>query len=177
MPMYSPPMQTPGQFAQSPHYDPRQSWTTRPAFPNPAFSPPSYPPPPSPAYPRSPFPPTPPSPKFSPNPPSGPPLPTAPHSISGSQQISPPPATSDSEKPPTNPSPDQMSLVDRMREVQTLMLEIHQLESDAGSNNRSRIQELQRRVTELSDTQNSNVATSGLVLGPPPAYAPGGRDS
>jgi len=176
MPMYSPPMQTPGQFAQGPHYDPRQSWTTRPAFPNPAFSPPSYPPPPSAAYPRNPYPPTPPSPKFSPNPPSGPSLPTVPHSISGSQSILPPPATS--EKLPTNPLPDQMSLVDRMREVQTLILEIHRLESDAGPNNRSRIQELQQRVTELSDTQNSNVAvtTSGPVLGPPPAYAQDGRD-
>jgi hypothetical protein len=170
MPMHSPPIQTPGQFAQSPHYDPRQSWTTRPAFPNPAFSPPSYPPPPSAAY----YPPTPPSLKFSPNPPSGQSLSTVPHSISGSQSIFPPPATS--EKLPTNPLPDQMSLVDRMREVQNLMLEIDRLESDAGPNNRSRIQELQRRVTELSDTQNSKVATFGLVLGPPPAYAQDGRD-
>jgi hypothetical protein len=70
-----------------------------------------------------------------------------------------------------------MSLVDRMREVQTLMLEIHQLESDPGPDNRLRIQELQRRVTELSDTQNSNVAASSLVLGPPPAYAQDGRNS
>ena len=175
MPMYSPPMQTSGQFAQSPHYDPQQSWTIRPALPNSAFSPPSYPPPPNAAYSRTPYPPKPPSPKFSPNAPPGPSLPTAPHSISESQSILPPPATS--EKLPTNPLPDQMSLVDRMREVQTLMLEIHQLESDAGPNNRLRIQELQRRVTELSDAQNSNVATSGLVLGPPPAYAQDGRDS
>ena len=47
-------------------------------------------------------------------------------------RLTPPPATS--EKPPTNPPLDQMSLVDRMREVQTLMLEIHQLESDPGPN-------------------------------------------
>jgi len=66
--------------------------------------------------------------------------------------------------------------MDRMREVQTLMLEIHRLESDPGTNNRSRIQELQRKVTELSDTQNSNVATSGQILGPPPAYGQDGRD-
>jgi hypothetical protein len=175
--MYTSPMQTPGQFAQSPHYDPRQSWTTRPTFPNPAFSPLrelSSPSPPSAAYPRSPYPPTPPPPRFSPNPLSGPSLPTAPQSISGSQSTSPPPPIS--EKPPTNPSSEQTSLMDRMQEVQTLMLEIHRLESDPGPNNRSRIQELQRKVTELSDTQNSNVATSGQVLGPPPAYAQESRD-
>jgi hypothetical protein len=175
MPMYSSLVQTPGQFAQSPHYGSRQSWTTRPAVPNPAFSPPSSPPPPSAASPRSPYPPTPSSPRFSPNPPSGPSLPTAAQSIPGSQSISPPPLIS--EKQRTNPSSGQTSLMDRMREVQTLMLEIHELESEPEPNNRSRIQELQRRITELSDTQTSNAATSGQVLGPPPAYAQEGRDS
>jgi hypothetical protein len=90
-------------------------------------------------------------------------------------RLTPPPATL--EKPPTNPSPDQISLVDRMLEVQTLMLEIHQLElsdPEPMANNRWRVQELQRRVTELNDTQNSNVAISNLVLGPPPAYAQDG---
>jgi len=46
-----------------------------------------------------------------------------------------------------------------MRQIRTLMLEIHRLESDPEPNNRSRIQELQQRVTKLSDTHNSNVAT------------------
>ena len=174
MPMYLPPAQPPGHFAQSPHYGRGEPWTTRPAFPNPAFSPPqelSYPPPPSNTYPHSPYSTTLPSPKPSPNFPS---LPPAPYPISGSQSTSPPHATS--EKPQIDPSSDQTNLMDRMREVQALMLEIHRLESDPGPNNRSRIQELQRRVTELSDTQNSNVATSGQILGPPPAYAQDGRD-
>jgi len=158
--MYLSPMQT---SARSPHYDSRQSWTTRPAFPNPAFSPlQELSPPPSARHPRSPCPPTPASSKSSPSPPSGPSLPTAPHSISGSPLISPPLTTS--EEPPTNPPPDQISGVDRMREVQTLTLEIHRLECDPGPNDHSRIQELQWRVTELSDSQNSNVATSGLAF-------------
>ncbi|KIM41093.1 hypothetical protein M413DRAFT_445818 [Hebeloma cylindrosporum] len=174
MPMYLPAMQPPGQFSPSPHYGQRQSWAPRPGFPNPAFSPPQpYPPPPGAAYPSSPYPPAPSSPKFFPNPiPTSPPNPA--HSRSGSHSTSPPHPIS--EKRRTNPSSEQMSLVDRMQEVQTLMLEIHRLESDPGSNNRVRIQELQRRVTELSDTGNSNVATSGQVLGPPPAYAQDGRD-
>jgi hypothetical protein len=69
-----------------------------------------------------------------------------------------------------------MSLTDRMHKVQMLMMEIRRLESDPGPNNRTRIQELQRRVAELSDIQNPNVATSNQILGPPPAYSRDGRD-
>jgi hypothetical protein len=57
-----------------------------------------------------------------------------------------------------------------MREVQMLMVEIHRLENDSRPNNRARIQELQQRATELSDTQNSDVAASGQMQRPPPAY-------
>jgi len=81
------------------------------------------------------------------------------------------------------PSPPEQSssLVERMREVQNLMLEIHRLESDTSSqNNRTRIQELQRRVTELSDTeaQPPPMPTTGAVnnVTQPPPYTSDGRD-
>ena len=72
--------------------------------------------------------------------------------------------------PPNTPS----NLVDRMREVQTLMLEIHQLESEPGSNNNNeKIQELQRRVAQLSRTDASlNNNASGTTVPDPNANAP-----
>ncbi|KDR84687.1 hypothetical protein GALMADRAFT_237553 [Galerina marginata CBS 339.88] len=116
--------------------------------PAPAYSPPYQPPPaPPPASPR--FNNNPPPPVFpTPTVPS-PPQPPSNRSQPGSQ-----PQTTVADPPP-RPEEDgsqlQTNLLDRMREVQTLMLEIHQLESQPGSQtNRTKIQDLQRRVTELS---------------------------
>ncbi|KAF9554692.1 hypothetical protein CPC08DRAFT_712704 [Agrocybe pediades] len=85
--------------------------------------------------------------------------------------------------PPTSPSaePDvkgaiplpanaPSTLVDRMREVQTLMLEIHTLESEGGSNNNERIQELQRRVAQLSRTDGNSASVGSSD--PPPYFPP-----
>ncbi|KIM40790.1 hypothetical protein M413DRAFT_446168 [Hebeloma cylindrosporum] len=83
------------------------------------------------------------------------------------------PASSDPELPPTaNSLPEQTSLLDRMREIQTLMVEIHHLESDPGSNNHSKIQELQQRIAELGDAQDSDTdEISSQGLGPPSGSA------
>ncbi|KAF8815605.1 hypothetical protein BYT27DRAFT_7213041 [Phlegmacium glaucopus] len=85
-----------------------------------------------------------------------------------------------------------LDLVERMRQVQVLMVEIHKLENESGGavNHRQRIQELQRRVMELSDTMpatttdvvgqrqvGSNIPSTNLpglasvhTSEPPPAY-------
>jgi len=144
--------------------------------PPPAFPSPTLPrsqslsyPPVSAAYAHGPDPSTPSSPNFSLPPPSQPTQ--APHPIFQPTPTPTPPPIGEKAVPLA-----QVDLMDRMREVQTLMVEIHRLESDPGPHNRERIQELQQRVTELSDTQNSNVTTSGQALGPPPAYVQDGRD-
>jgi hypothetical protein len=57
--------------------------------------------------------------------------------------------------------------MDRMREVQILMVEIHRLENSSEERNSQRIQELKRRVMELSNTdEHESVHTAQ----PPPAY-------
>jgi len=163
-----PPTQPPQNFGQNP-YQP-QPWTTppptltSPSLPQPSIL--SYQPPPA-AYARAPDPMTPSFPNLSPSPPSQPnqaPLPIF-------QPVPLPPIVGEKQIPL-----EQMSLADRMHEVQTLMVEIRRLESDPGPNNRMRIQELQRRVTELSDTENTHVSTSVQVIGPPPAYTQDARD-
>jgi len=159
-----PPTQPPQNFGQNPYYP--QPWTTppptltSPAFPQPPSS--SYQPPPA-AYARGQDPMTS---NLSLNPPSQPNQATQPIS----QPIPLPPLVGEKQIPL-----EQMTLADRMHEVQTLMIEIRRLESDPGPNHRTRIQELQRRVTELSDTQNPNVSTSVQVIGPPPAYTQDAR--
>ncbi|KAF8163828.1 hypothetical protein B0H34DRAFT_340503 [Crassisporium funariophilum] len=90
-----------------------------------------------------------------------PPFPLAPN---------PPPQTVPSVQVPSNES---MNLVERMQLVQGLMVEIHRLENEIGTDNRVRIQELHARITELSDVAASGVnASSGrdVVVEPPPAY-------
>ncbi|KDR84690.1 hypothetical protein GALMADRAFT_133933 [Galerina marginata CBS 339.88] len=53
------------------------------------------------------------------------------------------------------PADEPMSLLNRMRQVQTLMLEIHRLETASSrDDNRERIEELHRRVADLSDSQD-----------------------
>ncbi|KAF8815613.1 hypothetical protein BYT27DRAFT_6665579 [Phlegmacium glaucopus] len=68
--------------------------------------------------------------------------------------------------PPTEPPPIHspiseheqphftLDLVERIQQVQVVMVEIHRLENEPGGavNHRQRIQELQRRVVELSNT-------------------------
>ncbi|CAA7271209.1 unnamed protein product [Cyclocybe aegerita] len=61
-------------------------------------------------------------------------------------------------------------LVQRMREVQTLMLEIHRLQTDPQSlskqvANRERIQEMQRRIDTLSDPSSP---PDPSIMSPPP---------
>jgi len=73
-----------------------------------------------------------------------------------------------------------LDLVERMRQVQIMMIEIHRLENESTSgNHRQRIQELQQRVMALSDTApdttiGSHQTTSNLppaeTSDPPPAY-------
>jgi len=58
---------------------------------------------------------------------------------------------------PQNPATSS-ELMDRMRQVQMLMVDIHRLESEG---NHQRVQELKQRVAELSGTDS-----------PPPAYLP-----
>ena len=57
------------------------------------------------------------------------------------------------------PEHGRLDLVERMRRVQTMMIEIHRLENESrsGMNHRQQIQELHRRVMELSDS-DSDVA-------------------
>jgi len=56
------------------------------------------------------------------------------------------------------------------------MLEINRLQSEGGIDNQNRIQDLQRRVTDLSDLDTSNNgggvgSRPGIeILEPPPAY-------
>jgi len=168
-----PPIQPSQNFGQNPYipYTPQPWMSPPPTFPSPTLPRSqslSYPPLPA-AYAHGPDPSTPSSPNFSLPPPTQPTQ--APHLISQPTPTPFPPPIGEKEVPLA-----QGGLMDRMREVQTSMAEIHRLESGPGPDNRERIQELQRRVTELSDTQNSNVTTPGQALGPPPAYVQDGRD-
>ena len=83
---------------------------------------------------------------------------------------------------PSSPLQATSNLIDRMRQVQTLMIEIHRLESESGERNSQRVQELRQRVIELSDT-NGQEPVHGPAeptpdsLQPPPAYSPRDNDS
>ncbi|PPR06205.1 hypothetical protein CVT24_000650 [Panaeolus cyanescens] len=81
-------------------------------------------------------------------------------------------------EPPSQPI--HPSLIERMREVQLLIIEIQRLESQTNlEENREKIQALQQRITELSDTHTSpgeDYATTitfpmpNVISEPPPAY-------
>lgn len=93
------------------------------------------------------------------------------------QSLSPPPINRS--PPPDSPPSD---LIDRMRQVQMLMMEINRLQSASGERNSQRIQELQQRVVELSDTDGQAVPLPQAMVDPrippphprtpPPAYLP-----
>ena len=81
-----------------------------------------------------------------------------------------------------NPSTSSLSLIDRMQQVQTLMVDIHQLESKSGERNSQRVQELRQRVIELSDIDrrepvHNPADTTPNCLPPPPAYSPRSNNS
>lgn len=89
------------------------------------------------------------------------------------QAFPPPPGILDS----SYPNPSTSSLIDRMQQVQTLMVDIHQLENKSGERNSERLQELRQRVIELSDIDGHEVVhnpvnTTPNCLPPPPAYSP-----
>jgi len=71
--------------------------------------------------------------------------------------------------PPNNPATSS-ELMDRMRQVQMLMVEIHRLESDPPSEgNQQRLQELRQRVAELSGTDtDKRMQYVPDPLAPPP---------
>ncbi|KAF9054549.1 hypothetical protein BJ165DRAFT_728570 [Panaeolus papilionaceus] len=79
-----------------------------------------------------------------------------------------------------SPQPNQLTLVERMREVQLLIMEIQRLEGQANrEGNRDKIQTLQQRITELSDTHipfDDNHTNTfafpmpNIISEPPPAY-------
>lgn len=72
------------------------------------------------------------------------------------------------------PNSSTSDLMDRMRQVQILMVEIHRLESSPGERNAQRIQELQQRVMELSNTDGHESVPVHTTPDsqPPPAYFP-----
>ena len=73
--------------------------------------------------------------------------------------------------PTTLPNPatsSDGSDLNRMLQVQTLMLEIHRLESESREGNQQRLQELKQRVGELSGT--GGIMQGPDSLPPPPAY-------
>ncbi|KAH9484606.1 hypothetical protein JR316_0004088 [Psilocybe cubensis] len=170
----------------SPPEGPPPSQPSVPIIP-PSFPVPNTSPPRTPQVPRAPQ---------TPRTPQTPREPQAPSTHSYPQASSHPPS-----QEPTVPDPPQessvpltpadtgtsvhaMSLMDRMREVQSLMLQIHNLEKEpANSDNRAKIQALQSRVTELSDvseappvpTSTTHVASDNPPRQPPP-YALDGRD-
>lgn len=75
--------------------------------------------------------------------------------------------------PSTPPQPTEPpDLMERMRQVQVLMVEIHRLESDPESGrNDQRVQELKQRVIELSNTDGQDRAHIPFdPVQPPPAY-------
>jgi hypothetical protein len=72
------------------------------------------------------------------------------------------------------PNSSTSDLMDRMRQVQILMVEIHRLESSPGERNTQRIQELKQRVMELSNTDGHESVPVHTTPDsqPPPAYFP-----
>ncbi|CAA7271193.1 unnamed protein product [Cyclocybe aegerita] len=91
--------------------------------------------------------------------------------------------TVDSLQEPGPPEPVPTSLLERMREVQRLMMEIHKLEGRPGATeqeqeaNLRKIRELQRRITELSEregdrgVEGTSSPATPEIREPPPAYA------
>ena len=85
--------------------------------------------------------------------------------------FSPAPITTQS-TPPPNPATSS-DLMDRMRQVQMLMLEIHRLEGESREENYQRLQELKQRVAELSATDmrtGPGMTSVPDSYQPPPAY-------
>jgi len=179
MPGYHPqPRPPPNTYAQN-RPPLQETWS----MPAPAYSPPYRPPtsqpPRSPRYNNT----TPPAPSF-PTPQAAQPPRSIPPFEPEASPSNPPAEVNFPSEPPrtiTNPPEQPLSLVERMREVQNLMLEIHRLESDASSqNNRAQIQELQRRVTALSDTEGQSSPSAdntGVInnASNPPPYTLDGR--
>ncbi|CAA7262749.1 unnamed protein product [Cyclocybe aegerita] len=86
---------------------------------------------------------------------------------------------------PETPQPIPTTLLERMKEVQQLMLEIHRLEGRTGVTaeeeitNRDKIAEHHRRITVLSEMNSqpsleaeATSSSSPEIREPPPAYAP-----
>ncbi|KAH9484603.1 hypothetical protein JR316_0004085 [Psilocybe cubensis] len=82
-------------------------------------------------------------------------------------------------------SVEPTSLMDRMREVQRLMLQIHDMERQpTSSDNQAKIQELHGRITELSDVSDASrvpplltpQAASKNSFGQPAPHSLDGRD-
>jgi hypothetical protein len=70
-----------------------------------------------------------------------------------------------------NPATSNSNLMDRMQQVQMLMLEINRLESESREGNHQRLQELKRRVAELSAADgHRDMPSVPESLPPPPAY-------
>ena len=63
------------------------------------------------------------------------------------------------------PEHGRLDLVERMRRVQTMMIEIHRLENESrsGMNHGQQIQELHRRVMELSDSDVTHGTTGSTA--------------
>ena len=73
--------------------------------------------------------------------------------------------------PSTPPQPTESDLMERMRQVQMLMVEIHRLENESVERNDQRLQELKQRVIELSNTDgHDRVYIPSDPAQPPPAY-------
>lgn len=82
--------------------------------------------------------------------------------------------------PSTPPQPTEpLDLMERMRQVQVLMVEIHRLESEpeSGEWKNQRVQELKQRVIELSNTDGHDrvyIPSDPVQL--PPAYPSNERE-
>lgn len=88
-----------------------------------------------------------------------------------SNSFSPAPISVPSPAPPNaNTATVDSELMDRMRQVQILMVEIHRLESDSREGNHQRLQELKQRVAELSATDGRMPSNSFPPPPGPPAY-------
>ena len=89
------------------------------------------------------------------------------------QPVIPSSVISNSSSPPELASTSD--LMDRMRQVQVLMVEIHRLENASGERNTQRIQELNQRVMELSSADRHEPTPASQPTPdsqPPPAYFP-----
>ena len=86
------------------------------------------------------------------------------------QPFSPAPITVPTTVPTTTaPNPPSSDLMDRMRQVQMLMVEIHRLENEPREENHHRLQQLKQRVAELSAT-DGHTPSAPDSFQPPPAY-------